>query len=60
MLRLIVLGTAVSIDLEMLLAEIIFAVVAFEGQEIEEVARWVCALLSDSKKSGVAWLCRHG
>lgn len=38
MLCLIVLGTAVSFDLEMVLAEMIFAVVAFEGQEIEEVA----------------------
>lgn len=37
-LRLVVLGTSMSSHFEMLLAKVVLAVVAFEGQEVDEVA----------------------
>jgi hypothetical protein len=56
-LRLVVLGTSMSSDFEMFLAKVVLAMVAFEGQEVDEVAGGMGALLSDAEKLGGG---RHG
>lgn len=55
MLALVVLWTAMSIDLEVLLAERMLAMLAFEGQKVDEKASGVRALLSDAEKRGIAF-----
>jgi len=54
-LALIVVRTAVSVDLEVLLAERVLTVLAFEGQKVDEKTSGVGALLSDAEKRGVAF-----